>query len=226
MNTYTICTLAIFLIVGTAILWFSRGDENAEITKRAIPLAHIHEEVTQKFIKAMGFGFMRRVSYELSPDGEATATTPKDHEWFKFATGNEPYQVNLIGLVNDPDGSVYQSTYEIKRRIKDRATNRQEIESKDDKVKSITIPNLEFSDHFLLGLTHMPEIIAQTNLDKNAIAAFTKNPMGKPYLQKENGIWIGYGSIRATEAKCIKCHEVENGALLGLFRYEFFNTKN
>ena len=60
-----------------------------------------------------------------------------------------------------------------------------------------------------------------SQLDERAIKLFRDGNEETPLIGKVDGNWVGHGPIRATQDACIKCHDVERGALLGVFRYDF-----
>ena len=72
----------------------------------------------------------------------------------------------------------------------------------------------------------VPKTTPPTALDHRAISLFSEQLEAKPQLLRTKGKWIGHGPIRASEARCVKCHEVEKGTLLGVFRYEFIEPKD
>ena len=194
MKTKAVLLLCLVLAVGTAFLIGGVVTEELEPAEPEIPIAEIHEEVTTKFINAMGFGFSRIISSKTRKPG-----TTFNHQLTYFIEGSEEYKVNLIGLVKNPKGRVYISASEQNERHPKEPNSELSF-----KVKELT-----------------PRTTPPTALDNRAIDLFNEQLEAKPQLLKTKGTWIGHGPIRATKARCIKCHEVEKGTLLGVFRYEF-----
>lgn len=194
MKTKAVLLLCLILGVGTALLIGGVVSEDLEPVAPEIPIGKIHEEVTSKFIRAMGFGFSRMVSSKSRKPG-----TTSNHQLTYYIEGTESYKVNLIGLVKEPRGRVYLSAAE--QNEKQQGTSKLEL-------------NLQVKEL-------VPETTPPTSLDKRAIALFSEQLDAKPQLLKTKDKWIGHGPIRATEARCARCHEVEKGTLLGVFRYEF-----
>ena len=192
MKINTAIALGITLAIGTVFLFGGVVEEESENQVVVIPIREIHEEVIQKFVRAMGFGYSRMI----------TVGATKEHQLTHFVRGDESYKVNLIGLVKNPRGSVYESAHDRKN----------EALQTDKGID-------------LRGLRLRPKTVLPTTLDKRAIALFNESPSASPQLLKKNGKWIGHGPIRATEARCIKCHEVKKDTLLGVFRYEFIDKK-
>lgn len=191
-----VATLLLFVsFLGTFVLMAGVLEEEPEPKQVVIPIESIHKDVTTRFIKSLGFGFSRMIRLDNS-------ARSRDHQLSYFVSGNEGFQVNLIGLVNDEQGGVYKSARELK----------EETKKLDQKQFALTLID---------PAKVKPKTTKPTPLDKRAITLFRDNSKAGPVLLKSGDKWIAHGAIRATEAKCIKCHEVEKDALLGLFRYEF-----
>ncbi|MEM1297005.1 MAG: hypothetical protein AAGH89_16690, partial [Verrucomicrobiota bacterium] len=60
-----------------------------------------------------------------------------------------------------------------------------------------------------------------SQIDLHAIRHFRINPKATLVTVQEGNKLIAHGPIMASQARCAKCHDVEQGDLLGLFRYEF-----
>lgn len=65
-----------------------------------------------------------------------------------------------------------------------------------------------------------PEVSLPTEAEFAILARFEASPEAAVELHPVPGGTLGYGAVRAAAA-CLRCHEKEEGALLGLFRYRF-----
>lgn len=204
MKSFTI--LLLLSLPGSLVTVAGLVEEEPDQEEAAIPIESIHEEVTRKFTKALGFGVSRMIvpNRIMLPEGRTG-----NHHLSYFLKGYEGYQVNLIGLVNDEQGAVYQSAAELKKKAQKQNPEKENAIA----LALLTSPKVK------------PKTTPPTTQDKRAIAHFQVDPGEKPVLMKSGTKWIAHGPIRATEAKCMKCHEVQKGELLGLFRYEFTAAK-
>ncbi|MEM7013126.1 MAG: hypothetical protein AAF585_16765 [Verrucomicrobiota bacterium] len=166
-----------------------------------IPISEIHDQTLQSFIHANGFGRSRKINLPTGPANNA-------HYFTNFVTGDEGYRVALVGLVKTKEGQVYPAAADVKNQTE---------EERRKHLQRLLTQSLD--QGFDEASQDPPD-----RLDKRAIAIFRDaEPSGKedePLIGKVDGKWFAHGSIRA-QASCAKCHEVEEGTLLGLFRYEF-----
>lgn len=159
-----------------------------------VPIRKIHEETLQKFVAAQGFGYGRRIVIPKGPSN-------RNHQFTDFMTGDEEFRVALIGLVKNAEGTVYPAAADLKH---------------EDPQKRL-VRLLEAGQAGFEEARKDPP----SKLDQRAITLFREGDEEAPLIGKVNGNWVGHGPIRATQDACIKCHEVERGALLGVFRYDF-----
>ncbi|MFT5468723.1 MAG: hypothetical protein ACI8UO_003835 [Verrucomicrobiales bacterium] len=174
------------------------GEEPLFEEEPEIPIEKIHSETLKKFIEAQGFGYSRKISIPKGPGD-------RNHQFTDFMKGDEGFRVALIGLVKREAGTVYPAAADFKEETNEEGLQRfLELGQKGFEESSEDPPD---------------------DLDNHAIEVFREGQKDAPLTGKVDGNWTAHGPIRATQESCMKCHDVERGTLLGVFRYEFSVTK-
>lgn len=170
-----------------------------------------HESVVSDFQKRPSFGFARTAPH---PGFSPYLDTNFSRFDFTFI-GNDPdkrtYPVEDPALRGRP--LVFHISEAYDRREKAR--------------KAVMLPN---TDPFQRAPLHepgalfdkdlKPEVFLPTGAEFAILARFEAAPEKTIELHPVAGGTLGYGALRAS-ASCLACHEKQEGALLGLFRYRF-----
>lgn len=221
--------LAIFVSAHGGVIdeELDQPEPTSESSGEVINMKSLHSEMIGKFEKAQGFGWSRMGHSGVGPGAPLFQDTGKtmNHQLSHFATGDESFDVKLIGLVKNEAGTVYPSAKDLKiQAIKAEETlkaynialrEKTDIEPKlDDSVKVELLKKIE-------PLLQAAEPSPPSEIDLRAIRHFRNDPKAAMVTIQEGNKLITHGPIRASQARCAKCHDVEVGELLGLFRYEF-----
>ncbi len=170
-----------------------------------------HESVVSDFVARPSFGFTR-----VSPHPGFSPYLDSSFTRFDFTfIGNDPsvrkFQVDDAALEGRP--LVFHMSEAYARREQERnAVMLQEV----DPFQRAPLHD----PRALFDKDLKPEVSLPTGGELALLARFESSTETMTELHPVPGGALGYGALRAT-AKCLQCHEKEEGALLGLFRYRF-----
>ncbi len=169
-----------------------------------------HEAVVAEFVRRPGFSFGRTSPHPGFPLTPASFFGEHD---FTFI-GNDPaqrrYEVEDAALEGQP------LVFRMAEAISQWEAGRNAIRLPNtDPFLPVRLP-----DHALFDQDLKPDVSLPTEAEFAILARFEASPEKRIELHPVPGGTLGYGAVRAAAA-CVQCHEKEESALLGLFRYRF-----
>lgn len=171
----------------------------------------LHERTVESFSQRVGFGFSRMLA-------------PRNHIgveelWTIMPPESARYEVALIGLESEPKGTVYSiEVVEEEFVLEMPGEETQPLEHSGEVVLA------EFGDITLIELANPKRLVNHepaSDLDREMLGLLAAKGEA-PMLVDDSGERVMiYGAVRATQQRCIACHECEPDTLLGAFRYVF-----
>lgn len=176
----------------------------------------LHERTVDSFSKSLGFGFSRIGHGSREHMGV-------EQLWTILPPESAGYEVALIGLENEPQGTVY-SVKMIEPDSVNVASVAQ-IEMADSKPESVPdIAVVENGDLVVSGLTNPSRRVEKrvaSDVDREMLGLLERDGEAPMMVDSGGERVMMYGGIRANQQRCVSCHKCEPGTLLGAFRYVF-----
>ncbi|PHS15991.1 MAG: hypothetical protein COA78_04345 [Blastopirellula sp.] len=218
-------------------------------SRRTYDLKRIHSEQYEQFVRSAGFGVsrMRRpymgsltlppiqnITFNHITDPEAESVYPYWDAMFQLSASSNIDDLHQISQIDflDPDG--YGAFFEKENKVAgftEHSFHYSPREGMDEpghwKIDRLELVSLlKFSEPQVYVLDHLPRM-DQLKADKVPTRALNEFELGAlDQLWTEQDLVISnnknhyqmLGSLRAAK-KCLECHQVERGTLLGAFTY-------
>ena len=142
--------------------------------------------------------------------------------WTILPPESAGYEVTLIGLETEPKGVVY--SVEVAEAIEldpeeEVQVGQSALEKQVNEIAAVLNGDIIVTE--LANPLRKVERRPASEVDQQMLDLLERDDEAPMLVDSSGEQVMIYGSIRATQQRCIACHECEPGTLLGAFRYVF-----
>jgi hypothetical protein len=175
----------------------------------------LHERTIDSFSKRVGFGMSRIGAPARNHIG-------MEELWTILPPESAGYEVALIGVESEAAGTVY--SVEV---VESQDLGQEGMPQVGQAAPEEEINDLESvlnSDIVLVAMANPARKVEKqpaSEIDRHMLDLLERDDEAPMLVDSSGERVMIYGGIRATQQRCIACHECEPGTLLGAFRYVF-----